>query len=231
MLKTGHFTGILNSAHPTTLIPHSFKALPLKRTRSSQPKRSDGKAATPAGKQLLRIIGGQWRGRKLAFASVEGLRPTGDRIRETLFNWLMPDLPGAHCLDAFSGSGALGLEALSRGAESAVLIEMNKNAAHQIQENLSTLDCTQAKVEQCSCLLWLDQEPTKPFDVVFLDPPFQQNLWPETIALLERRGWLNKGAAIYIETPKSLVLEIPQSWDLHREKHAGDVSYRLYYHQ
>jgi len=231
MLKTGHFTGILDSAHPTTLILHSFKALPLKKTRSSHPRRLDSKTASAAGKQQLRIIGGQWRGRQLTFTSAEGLRPTGDRIRETLFNWLMPDLPGAHCLDAFSGSGALGLEALSRGAKSAVLIEMNKTAAHQIRENLSLLGCEQAKVERSSSLLWLARQPVEPFDVVFLDPPFQQDLWAEAIDLLERREWLNEGAAIYIETPKHLILEIPLSWNLHREKHAGDVSYRLYYHQ
>ncbi|MGH1372028.1 MAG: 16S rRNA (guanine(966)-N(2))-methyltransferase RsmD [Cellvibrionaceae bacterium] len=200
----------------------------MKRRRSAPPKDKTVKAA---GNQTLRIIGGQWRGRKLSFASVDGLRPTGDRIRETLFNWIMTDLPSAHCLDAFSGSGALGLEALSRGAASAVLIEQDRNAAHQIRENLQLLNCNRAQVEQTSCLTWLAQQPSKPFDVVFLDPPFQQHLWADTIALLEQPGWLSDGAAIYVETPRSLPLSTPADWQLHREKHAGDVSYRLYYRQ
>ncbi len=198
-----------------------------KRRRSSSKEKT-----TPApGSQTLRIIGGQWRGRKLSFANVDGLRPTGDRIRETLFNWIMADLPNAHCLDAYSGSGALGLEALSRGAASAVLIEQDRNAANHIRENLQLLNCDRAKVEQTNCLTWLAQQPHQPFDVVFVDPPFQQDLWADTINLLEQPGRLNDGAAIYIETPRSFALSTPADWRLHREKHAGDVSYRLYYRQ
>tara|TARA_B100000446_G_scaffold21525_1_gene17569 strand:- start:996 stop:1598 length:603 start_codon:yes stop_codon:yes gene_type:complete len=197
----------------------------LKRPRHSQSAHNSKSPST------LRLIGGKWRGRKLNFPAVEGLRPTGDRIRETLFNWLMADLPGARCLDAFSGSGALGLEALSRGAQAATLVEMNPVAARQLQDNLKLLQCEQAEVINDSCLNWLARAPENAFDVVFLDPPFQQNLWHETIALLDQRQWLKPEAAIYIETPRKLALEVPQSWQLHREKHAGDVSYRLYYRQ
>lgn len=200
----------------------------MKKRRPSPPK---DKASKAPGTQTLRIIGGRWRGRKLSFANADGLRPTGDRIRETLFNWIMADLPGAHCLDAYSGSGALGLEALSRGAASATLIEMNSQAAQLIRENLRLLDCDRAQVEQIDCLSWLAQKPAKPFDVVFLDPPFQQDLWADTIALLEQPGRLSENAAIYIETPRSLALNTPSDWQLHREKHAGDVSFRLYYRQ
>ncbi len=197
----------------------------MKRPRPSQTAHNHKSPST------LRLIGGKWRGRKLNFPAVEGLRPTGDRIRETLFNWLMSDLPGARCLDAFSGSGALGLEAISRGAKTATLIEMNPKAARQLQDNLKLLQCEQAQVINDSCLNWLASAPATAFDVVFLDPPFQQDLWSATIALLEQHQWLNPEAAIYIETPRKLNLEVPQRWRLHREKHAGDVSYRLYYRQ
>ena len=195
----------------------------MKRSRSSRPADNNGK-----GRQSLRIIGGQWRGRKLEFASADGLRPTGDRIRETLFNWLMADLPGARCLDAFSGSGALGLEALSRGAGFTQFIESHPQAAQMIADNLKLLGSDKASVERGDCLDWLRQQPPEPFDVVFLDPPFQQDLWPQAIELLQR-GWLTAAAAIYIETPRDHALPIPADWHLHREKHAGDVSYRLYY--
>lgn len=181
-------------------------------------------------RQTLRIIGGQWRGRKLPFVGAEGLRPTGDRIRETLFNWLMPDLPGARCLDVFSGSGALGLEALSRGAESATLLELNAQAATQIGQNLRLLQSDRGRVVQTDSLSWLQQQNTgSPYDVVFLDPPFQQDLWQASIEALEINGWLAQDAAIYIETPRNAPLSTPTHWHLHREKHAGGVSFRLFY--
>lgn len=183
-------------------------------------------ATTPS----LRIIGGQWRGRKLGFAEVEGLRPTGDRIRETLFNWLQPQLPGANCLDLFSGSGALGFEALSRGAASATLVEKHPAAAQAIQHNLELLAGQhQGQLQHTDALDYIAQEATAPFDVVFLDPPFGADLWPAAISALEQNGWLADDAAIYIETPKNYALSVPGNWQLHRHKHAGDVSYSLYY--
>lgn len=193
-------------------------------------KPSPTSQTSSAPRQTLRIIGGQWRGRKLPFVGAEGLRPTGDRIRETLFNWLMADLPGARCLDLFSGSGALGLEALSRGAESATLLELNPQAATQISQNLSLLKSDRGQVLQTDSLKWLQQTSNiVPFDVVFLDPPFQQKFWQVAIDTLEQHGWLSDNAAIYVEAPKHVPLATPPNWHLHREKDAGSVSFRLYY--
>lgn len=178
----------------------------------------------------LRIIGGQWRGRKLSFVGADGLRPTGDRIRETLFNWLQADIAGANCLDLFSGSGALGLEALSRGAKTALLIEKNTTAASQIKTHLSTLPDNQGKILQRDTLDFLSTPTGERFDVVFIDPPFQDQLWDQVFQQLEPH-WLNEGAAIYIEAPKRQVLNIPVNWLLHRQKQSGQVNYALYYRQ
>lgn len=201
--------------------------------KKSRPHRSSIKpSSAPSPSHTLRIIGGQWRGRKLSFVGAEGLRPTGDRIRETLFNWLMPDLPSARCLDVFSGSGALGLEALSRGAATATLLELHPQAAAQIRQHLRLLGCTQGEVVQTNSITWLLQAPrAEGYDVVFIDPPFEQDLWQATVDALEQRNWLNEGAAIYIETPRQLPLLTPAHWHLHREKHAGDVTFRLYYRE
>ena len=122
----------------------------------------------------LRIIGGQWRGRKLNFPDIDGLRPTGDRIRETLFNWLTGDLPASRCLDLFAGAGSLGLEALSRGASQVVLLEKHPQAASQLQAHLSTLNCSQGQAVQTDSLQWLANHQGEGFDIVFMDPPFKQ---------------------------------------------------------
>ena len=182
----------------------------------------------PGGSNQLRIIGGQWRGRKLRFADGRGLRPTPDRVRETLFNWLMPYLPGAHCLDLFTGSGALGLEALSRGAAEVVMIDNNAKVISQIQENISILQSSNAKVSQADGIKWLAQPAHQAFDVVFLDPPYEDKVLPECINLLEDGDWLNDEAWIYIELPsKEDVPELPGSWQWHRNKQAGQVNYNL----
>lgn len=202
----------------------------MKKPQPHRPAAAQPRATSPA--HTLRIIGGQWRGRKLTIISADGLRPTGDRIRETLFNWLMPQLPGARCLDVYSGSGALGLEALSRGAAAATLLELNPTAAAQIRQHLTLLQCTQGEVVQADSLRWLQQQPAGAgYDVVFIDPPFDLNLWQATIEALEQPGWLRDDAAIYVETPRNHPLTTPSHWHLHREKHAGDVSYRLYYRE
>jgi 16S rRNA (guanine966-N2)-methyltransferase len=187
---------------------------------------------SPIGKNQLRIIGGLWRGRKLGFPSIEGLRPTGDRIRETLFNWLAPDINGARCLDLFAGSGALGLEALSRGAASSLLIERDSQAAKQLKANLELLKAEGGEVIQMDALAYLHSLPstsTTPFDLVFIDPPFQLNLWQAVIDLLEQRQLLSEGAAIYIESGIHDQYQTPASWRLHRDKTAGSVHYRLFY--
>lgn len=175
----------------------------------------------------IRIIGGQWRGRKLPVPNSEGLRPTTDRVRETLFNWLAPVIQGARCLDCFAGSGALGLEALSRYAESATLLEYQRPVAQQLEKNLALLNGN-GSVINTNALTWLEGKGS-PFDVVFLDPPFRQGLLTETMTLLEQQGWLADEAWIYVEAEaESAATEVPVTWKLHREKVAGQVAYRLY---
>lgn len=184
------------------------------------------------GSNQLRIIGGLWRGRKLSFPDVDGLRPTGDRIRETLFNWLAPDIQGARCIDLFSGSGALGLEALSRGAQSSLLLEKHAGAAQQLKSNLQLLKAENGRVEQVDSLQWLKQQPPPhEFDIIFIDPPFALDLWEPIAAALEAQAWLSDDAVIYLEAPRDAHLQLPSNWLLHRDKHAGQVSFRLYHRQ
>ena len=178
----------------------------------------------------MRIIGGQWRGRKLGFPDVDGLRPTGDRIRETLFNWLAPDIRGARCLDLFAGSGALGLEALSRGAGASLLVERDAKAAAQLRANLALLKADQGSLINADALTLLQQgNSATPFDVVFVDPPFQLNLWQAVVGALETGGWLADEAIVYIESGRESAYQVPPNWTLHRDKQAGQVSYRLFY--
>ncbi|URN99041.1 16S rRNA (guanine(966)-N(2))-methyltransferase [Leclercia adecarboxylata] len=179
----------------------------------------------------IRIIGGQWRGRKLPVPDSPGLRPTTDRVRETLFNWLAPSMVDARCLDCFAGSGALGIEALSRYAASATLLEMDRSVAQQLQQNLVTLKAAHARVVNTNSLAFLAQAGT-PHDVVFVDPPFRKGLLEETLTLLENNGWLANDALIYVESEVENGLPpVPAHWDLHREKVAGQVAYRLYHRQ
>ncbi|MBN3063285.1 16S rRNA (guanine(966)-N(2))-methyltransferase [Pectobacterium aquaticum] len=186
-------------------------------------------ASSAAGQ--IRIIGGQWRGRKLPVPDSPGLRPTTDRVRETLFNWLAPVIQQSRCLDCFAGSGALGLEALSRYAAHATLLEMERAVAQQLTQNLALLRAENAEVVNTDALSWLAKLGT-PFDVVFLDPPFRKELLNNTLALLEQQGWLAPDAWIYVETEaENAQLTIPENWQLHREKIAGQVAYRLYIRQ
>jgi 16S rRNA (guanine966-N2)-methyltransferase len=180
------------------------------------------------GTGQIRIIGGQWRGRKLPVPDSPGLRPTTDRVRETLFNWLAPSMVDATVLDCFAGSGALGLEALSRYATSATLLEMDRNVSQQLQKNLVTLKATNAKVVNTNTLNFLAQ-PGEPHSIVFVDPPFRKGLLDETLALLESNGWLAGEALIYVESEvENGMPAVPASWSLHREKVAGQVAYRLF---
>ncbi|HEX9801802.1 MAG TPA: 16S rRNA (guanine(966)-N(2))-methyltransferase RsmD [Gammaproteobacteria bacterium] len=183
--------------------------------------------ARKGSSNTLRIIGGQWRGRKLRFADGEGLRPTTDRVRETLFNWLQPVIAGARCLDLFSGSGALGLEALSRGAAKVVFIERNPQAVRALKGNLELLQAGNAELHQADALAWLRGEAT-PFDVIFLDPPFRQELLTPALSLLAEGGWVAPGARIYIELESEQgEPELPSGWELLRSKQAGQVAYHL----
>jgi 16S rRNA (guanine966-N2)-methyltransferase len=180
----------------------------------------------------LRIIAGIWRGRKLSFPDVDGLRPTGDRIRETLFNWLAPEIQGARCLDLFAGSGALGIEALSRGAATSVMIERDAKAAAQLKQNLEILKAADGRVINDNTLSVLQKgNQDEPYHIVFIDPPFQLNLWQAVIDALEAGNWLADNATIYLESGRDDEYHAPINWQLHRDKHAGAVSYRLFYRE
>ncbi|MGE6381636.1 16S rRNA (guanine(966)-N(2))-methyltransferase RsmD [Shewanella baltica] len=189
-------------------------------------------AKNKPGSGQVRIIAGQWRSRRLPIQDLEGLRPTTDRVRETLFNWLANDLVNARVLDCFGGSGALALEALSRYACFAKIIELQRGAAMQLKENLQTLKCDKAEVLNADTLVVLQRGCEQGFDVVFIDPPFRKGLAEKTIQLLDTQAWLNDGALIYVEIESELTqLAIPPCWHALKEKNAGQVSYRLYQYQ
>lgn len=174
----------------------------------------------------VRIIAGTWRGRRLSFAPVPGLRPTPDRVRETLFNWLVPVTRGARCLDLYAGSGALGLEAASRGAAEVVLVDNDPQVVSTLGQQREALGAYQVRVVQAEVLQWLSG-PSSAFDIVFLDPPFRMGMLPPCIKQLESRGWLSNQARVYIEAEKGFVPELPENWELLRSKAAGQVGYHL----
>ncbi|WWP00811.1 MAG: 16S rRNA (guanine(966)-N(2))-methyltransferase RsmD [Candidatus Dasytiphilus stammeri] len=177
----------------------------------------------------LRIIGGKWGGRKVPISISRNLRPTTHRVRETLFNWLSYEITQAHCLDCYAGSGALSIEALSRYAASATLLELKRQIVFQIKKNLALLGTTKGKVIHTNTLSWL-AKPGVPFKLVFLDPPFNRNLLELTISLLEKYGWLADEAWIYVESNTQIhqSLSVPENWELYRMNKAGQVYYNLY---
>lgn len=180
-----------------------------------------------AGK--LRIIGGQWRGRKLEFPDLPGLRPTPDRIRETLFNWLAPSINGARCLDLYCGSGALGFECLSRGAAAVTMVDTALEVQRSILRNTELLGCDNARFVRADVLDWLTQATLDlPFDIVFIDPPYQQALLQPTLAALQNSAAIKQNSLIYMEAPREFAIPAPAEWDLHREKCAGNNRYCLY---
>jgi len=193
----------------------------------NQAKNSGKKQEKKSIKGQIRIISGKHRGRKLPVLMAEGLRPTTDRVKETVFNWLMPYITQATCLDCFAGSGGLGFEALSRGAEKVTLVELNKAAAKQLQANKDLLQADNLFVRNDDALLFLSNETSQPFDLVFLDPPFRKDLVTKSAALLNQ-GWLNDKALIYVETEVEGQQVLPPNWQLIKEKIAGQVAYRLY---
>ena len=183
-------------------------------------------AKSQAGR--LRIVAGNWRSRFLEIAHVEGLRPTSERIRETLFNWLAPQIHGARCLDLYAGTGALGLEALSRGAASAVFVEVSRIAAQQLRTNVELLKAEKATVLQQDALEYLDSKPDEKFDIVFLDPPFAADLLDETCRLLAQQQVLAERALIYLEQDRSKgEPELPEGCQVLKNKTAGNVRYML----
>jgi len=177
----------------------------------------------------IRIIAGKHRGRKLPVLMADGLRPTTDRVKETLFNWLMPYIDNTHCLDCFAGAGSLGFEALSRGAATVKLVELNKNAAKQLLANKQLLNANNVDIVHNNALDFLKAPATSTFDIVFIDPPFRQNLVTQTCELLAQ-GWLNDEALVYIEMESESSQPLPHNWHLLKEKIAGQVAYRLYHY-
>ncbi len=178
-------------------------------------------------KGQIRIIGGEWRGRKIKVPNIPDLRPTPDRVRETLFNWLANRILGAYCLDAFAGSGALGFEALSRGAKHVVMVDASSEVVSLLKEELHVFKSDRAEIyranlpEQCKA-------PENKFDIVFLDPPFSQDLLFPCCFYLEEHGFLANEAYIYIETGKTLEENsLPRNWKVLKSKKAGQVAYHL----
>lgn len=184
--------------------------------------------ATSGKSGTVRIIAGDWRGRRLPVPDLPGLRPSGDRSRETLFNWLQGELRGARCLDLFAGTGVLGFEALSRGAASAVLVEKDRSAAAQLRANVELLKTSAATVIQADALSWLESQPPNSFDLVFVDPPFAAALAGKTLQLLQQSESLQAGGLVYLETARTEVSPVPVScWETLRDKTLGEVRMRL----
>lgn len=179
----------------------------------------------------VRLIGGDFRGRKLPVRTAEGLRPTSDRMRETLFNWLQFEIPGMQCLDAFAGTGALGLEALSRGAAQVDFLELDAQNAKQLQQNLQTLKIENAQLNQTDSLQWLQQSCTKPYDLIFLDPPFEKGLMQPVLDAIFQQKWIkNNQAWLYLEQEKALDWPaLPEDWQLYREKTTAQVKMSLWH--
>jgi 16S rRNA (guanine966-N2)-methyltransferase len=181
---------------------------------------------------VIRIISGQFRGRKLPVKDVLGLRPTTDRVKETLFNWLMQDTRDANVLDCFAGSGGLGFECLSRFANNACFIELDKGAANQLISNIATLKLNNAQVINANTLDVLQQNNTnEAYNLVFVDPPFRKDLAKPCCTLLEANNWLTKDALIYVEVENELDFSAPENWQIIKEKQAGQVLCRLYQRQ
>jgi 16S rRNA (guanine966-N2)-methyltransferase len=185
---------------------------------------SDPHAAAPG---RIRIIGGTLRNSRLNVPDLPGLRPTAERVRETLFNWLAPVIAGARCLDLCAGTGALGIEALSRGAASVQFVERDVHAVQALRANLERLKATGGQVAAAEAGLFLQGVP-QPQDLVFLDPPFALGLWTPLSHQLEQGGWLAAQAWIYVESSRASEPALPSNWRLHREGHAGEVRFALY---
>ena len=190
----------------------------------NQGKKQQSKKAVTGS---IRIIAGKHRGRKLPVLMANGLRPTTDRIKETVFNWLMPYIQDANCLDCFAGAGSLGFEAVSRGAAKVTLIELNNSAAKQLQVNKQLLNADNALVANTNSLDFLKSSAKEHYNLVFIDPPFREGLVTQTADLLNN-GWLAKQALIYVEMEIHSNQQLPSNWQLLKEKVAGQVAYQLF---
>ena|SRR5690554_3656105 len=202
----------------------------MSRTRRPAPASHRRRPGPASGEGELRIIGGEWRSRVLRFPDDGGVRPTPSRIRETLFNWLQFKVPGSCCLDLFSGSGVLGLEALSRGARQVTFVDHTPALARRLRDNLRLLKSDQGQVECTDVEGFLSQPSPVTQDIVFLDAPFRQGWLERLLPLVDQNGWVGEGSQVYLEyesdRPRPLV---PSRWHLHREKQAGQVTYALYH--
>lgn len=222
----------------------------LRKEKSPEVLKKNTKTSHQTGKSTsgsYRIIGGSWRSRRLNFPAIEGLRPTTDRVRETVFNWLTSEIQGARVLDLFAGSGALGVEALSRGASSLLAIEKDKSAWRALSANIALLIPEPAARKQVNivcdnALVFLDtskkgngeEAKTEPmtYDLLFLDPPFRKGLLEQTLTLLDEHPLIDRSALIYVEREKEMAgLPIPKNWRLLKEKVAGQVLYQLFRYQ
>jgi 16S rRNA (guanine966-N2)-methyltransferase len=182
----------------------------------------------PGKRNVVRIIGGGWRGRRVHFPDSPGLRPTPDRVRETLFNWLQHDIVDTRCLDLFAGSGALGLEALSRGAREVLFVDQAPAAVAALGAEIQKLGGgARARVIQAGAARFLNA-PGEPFDGVFLDPPFGEATLRESVAMLDENGWVKAGGWVYLECARSAgAPAVPARWELIKSKSAGEVGYHL----
>lgn len=193
------------------------------------PRRSPRPKATATNR--VRLIGGSHRGRWVGFPDVAGLRPSADRIRETLFNWLQPRIEGAVCLDLFAGSGAIGFEALSRGAGRVMMVEREARVVTALRQNQEALALDRLEIIQADALTWLTACRTR-FDLIFLDPPFAGHFLPDLLPLLVRQDMLNIGAAVYFEMDSTEPFpDLPAGLEPLREKRAGQVRYGLLSHK
>ena len=193
-----------------------------RKTRSPRPTRGGGQGE-------LRIIGGDWRSRVLRFPDEGGVRPTPARTRETLFNWLQFCLPGSRCLDLFSGSGVLGLEALSRGAAHVTFVDHTPALARALRDNLRLLKCETAEVLCEDVAGFLERPPGRPADILFMDAPFRQGWLEQLLPLIAQRHWVAPGSRVYLEYESDRAAPAaPEHWHLHRNKRAGQVTYALY---
>ena len=191
-------------------------------------KSSSNKTSMRRGAQQLRIIGGDWRSRRILFADAPGLRPTMDKVRETVFNWLQWDIEGKVILDGFAGSGALGYEALSRGAKEVTFLEFNASAANCIRESLQSLAASNALVYQTDAIAWLAQQSDlEQFDVIFLDPPFGRELLKPAVDIIAEKA--KTGCLVYVEVEAKADLScIPPNWLESKRKDGKEFNFMLF---
>lgn len=200
----------------------------MSRQRKSAANSARGPAKKSASRgEQFRVIAGQWRGRRLNFAAGTEVRPTGDRVRETLFNWLAPQIEGMRCLDLFAGAGALGIEALSRGAAQVVFVEKDRRLTQGIEASLELLSCSRGEVHCADAFNWLEQS-TKTFDLVFIDPPFAIHAQDKLCTLLSSQCSIAPHGWCYVERDaQQEAPQLPPGWSVWREKQAGQVAFQL----